>query len=104
MVAVLFIGMIAGFLGFGLCGLCSAATLQERGLAEWKSALMWGLLACCFLGLACLCTLHMDAVNKRHADARCECRHCDCGCRDSRQMQLETKEKDNGNAEEHHAE
>ena len=97
MAAVLFIGLLAGFLGFGLCGLCFAATLQERGLAEWKSALAWGLLACCFLGLACLCTWHMEAINKKHADARCGCRHCECRKLD--QARSETKEKDNGTTE-----
>ena len=96
--AVLFIGALTGFLGFGLCGLVAVATLEQHGLADWKTALVWGLLSICFLAIAALSTSYAEKIGLRQQPARharcCECRGCDCG-----PDKESNKEKDNGETE-----
>lgn len=93
--AVLLIGALTGFLGFGICLLGAGATLQQRGLAEWKTALVWGLLSICFLAVAVVSTCHAGKIGLRgQSTCRCECRSC--GCCPVKEL---NKEKDNGKTE-----
>lgn len=98
--AVLLIGALTGFLGFGICLLGAAATFQQRGVAEWRTELVWGLLSICFLAVAVVSTCYAEKIEiglrqqpARHACC-CECRECGCGT-----AKESNKENDNGKTE-----
>lgn len=80
--ALVFPGLLLGLLGFGICGLGVVVTLDQHGLAEWKTALLWSLLAVCSLGLAAFSAYQAEKMELRHqASERQTCckRYC-CGC------------------------
>lgn len=76
---ILFLGIYLGALGAGFSMLGAAATLQQHGLKEWKTAAIFVLLAVIAWGIVGVSAKVNEDIASRESEARkCGCRQCHC--------------------------